>query len=73
HRIRHYGLLANGSRRADLAKVRQALQVEPKPAAQDAVALATPAPVFVCRHCAGPMQVVQTFLRAQTIRGPPTS
>ena len=29
HRIRHYGLLANGSRRADLARVREALQLVP--------------------------------------------
>lgn len=41
HLIRHYGLLASGSRRADLARVRQALQVEAQPAAVGARALSS--------------------------------
>jgi hypothetical protein len=28
-------------------------------------------PTFVCRHCGAPMIVIETFARAQHIRGPP--
>ena len=31
------------------------------------------APVFVCRHCGRALLVVQVFLRADNIRGPPAS
>lgn len=77
HRIRHYGLLANGSRRADLARVCEALQVETKPTAVDAEPAATPVgsptPAFVCRHCGRALPLVQTLQRAELIRGPPAS
>jgi len=75
HRIRHYGLLANGSRRADLARVREALQVqvEPAPVAATATPAGAQAPVFVCRHCGRALLVVQIFLRGDNIRGPPAS
>ena len=76
HRIRHYGLLANGSRRADLARVREALQVEVKPPSVDAEATPSAmqqAPVFVCHHCGRALLVVQTILRGDVIRGPPAS
>ena len=76
HRIRHYGLLANGSRRADLARVREALQVEVKPPSVDAEATPSAvqqAPVFVCHHCGRALLVVQTILRGEVIRGPPAS
>jgi hypothetical protein len=73
HRIRHYGLLANGSRRADLARVREALQVEMPPAASDtelgATTPSSPAPIFVCRHCGRTLLVVQTFLRGEGNQG----
>jgi hypothetical protein len=29
-----------------------------------------PRPTFVCRHCGAPMLVIETFARAQHIRGP---
>jgi len=76
HRIRHYGLLANGSRRADLARVREALKVEVKPPSVDAEATPSAmqqAPVFVCHHCGRALLVVQTILRGEVIRGPPAS
>ena len=76
HRIRHYGLLANGSRRADLARVREALQVEVKPPSVAAEATPSAMPqalVFVCHHCGRAMLVVQTILRGEVIRGPPAS
>jgi hypothetical protein len=74
HRIRHYGLLANSNRRADLALARQLLQVTPPPpeAATDD-ASTTPAPTFVCAHCGHAMVVLQVFLRGCSIRAPPAS
>jgi hypothetical protein len=77
HRIRHYGLLANGGRRANLATVRQllmpAFNVEPtvEPAARTGNDIASRPPSFVCRHCGAPMTIVQLFERAQVIRAPP--
>ena len=32
-----------------------------------------PRPTFVCRHCGAPMLIIETFARAQHIRGPPGS
>jgi hypothetical protein len=72
HRIRHYGLLANGQRRANLALARQLLAVPPPVDAAADVEAASQAPTFVCRHCGHPMIVLQTFTRGQSIRAPPT-
>jgi hypothetical protein len=73
HRIRHYGLLANANRKHDIPAVRELLH-EPVPvAAADPIATGTVRPTFVCRHCGAPMIVIQTFARAQPIRGPPPS
>jgi len=79
HRIRHYGLLANGSRKAHLALARELLYAAPvQPAAagnaQAVGALPTAAPpAFVCRHCGHAMIILQTFVRGETIRAPPPS
>jgi Putative transposase/Transposase zinc-binding domain len=73
HRIRHYGLLANAGRRAQLAQARQLLHVVPdivEPAAAAPVAII--APTFVCPHCGAAMSIVETFARGQPIRAPPT-
>ena len=71
HRIRHYGLLANGHRRASLAAVRkrllQLVAVDPHEAP------ATRRPTFVCRHCGRPLVLVETLLRGTTIRAPPAA
>ena len=75
HRIRHYGLIANHARKEKLALARELLQVAPVStsdadsgyAAQDDVR-----PTYVCAQCGAPMVIVQTFLRAQAIRAPPT-
>lgn len=74
HRIRHYGLLANGNRRANLALARELLHVTPSPP-DEAVdeASTAPAPTFVCAHCGHAMVVLQVFLRDCSIRGPPAS
>ena len=74
HRIRHYGLLANGSRRASLARVRELLHAVPVAPSQglDSDAGIVPTkPCFVCLHCGAAMLVLQTFLHGQTIRAPP--
>ena len=79
HRIRHYGLLANGSRKASLVQVRQLLhqaaQAPTQAQAGDAHANTEPGPVqprFVCRHCGGgAMIVLEVFARGQPIRAPP--
>jgi len=77
HRIRHYGLLANGSRKSSLALARELLHV---PTAQAAAAPSTQAadtpssaapPTFVCRHCGHAMAILQTFMRGELIRAPP--
>ncbi len=75
HRIRHYGLLANGGRKENLAKVRELLLVQSSVAdvqsdPADAPA-ATVAPTFVCPHCGAAMLIIETFVRGQTIRAPP--
>ncbi|HEX5685260.1 MAG TPA: IS91 family transposase [Ideonella sp.] len=72
HRIRHYGLLANGCRKASLALARQLLAVPPGDSQAD-VDATNPPPTFICRHCGQPMIVLQTFTRGQTIRAPPAS
>ena len=75
HRIRHYGLLANTGRREHLARARELLHVVPTVAAPPAL-LAAPvtivAPTFVCPHCGAAMIVIETFVRGEPIRAPPT-
>jgi hypothetical protein len=77
HRIRHYGLLANGVRKTSLAQARALLELlndAPAAHAQTAAADTARDPAqrcFVCRHCGGPMLIVETFVRRQMIRAPP--
>ena len=76
HRIRHYGLLANPTRKKNIQVARALLHVpapqlisEPKdPRAPQG----SRPPTFLCRHCGAPMLIIETFARAQHIRGPPT-
>jgi hypothetical protein len=74
HRIRHYGLLANGARKANLARARELLHVVSEAHLQTPNAAAdmeSGRPCFVCLHCGAAMLVLQTFVRGQTIRAPP--
>ncbi len=74
HRIRHYGLLANGSRKASLALVRNLLGQHSAASitAEDTdKGIAGDRPCFVCAHCGAAMIILQTFTRGQTIRAPP--
>jgi hypothetical protein len=73
HRIRHYGLLANANRKTHIATARELLHQPAVAVDTSAVATATGSvrPTFVCRHCGAPMILIETFARAQHIRGPP--
>ena len=73
HRIRHYGLIANGGRTENLAKVRALLHVVPVNAelqAADASASSSE-PTFVCRACGAAMILIEIVARRQPIRAPP--
>ena len=69
HRLRHYGLLANAGRREHLTQARALLQVTPVATASP-VAIASP--TFVCPHCGAAMIIIETFVRGEPIRAPPT-
>ena len=80
HRIRHYGLLTNGSRKQALAKVRDLLMspspvpeaVRANPADDDAATTTSPRTLpFVCHHCGQPLTFLLTLARGQAIRAPP--
>ena len=78
HRIRHYGLFANGSRAANLAKARELLgvpvlaseptpepMVTPEPEQQPDPRCVSPRP---CPCCGGRMIVIEVFARGSTPR-----
>ncbi len=76
HRIRHYGLLANANRKTNIATARELLHQPAPPACRRARRVGSAdhgshRPTFVCRHCGAPMLIIETFARAQHIRGPP--
>jgi hypothetical protein len=69
HRIRHYGLLASGTRKANLARARKLLAT-PTPA--DAPEPAPPADRRLpCPCCGGRMIVIESFVGVAQARGPP--
>jgi len=74
HRIRHYGLLASSTRKANIAKVRaligaQPLKQEDTPTAE-VIPLTLREP---CPNCGGDMRIIETFRRGQKpqSRAPP--
>ena len=72
HRIRHYGLLANGARTANLALARVLLDGVAAHGVNPVNVDADTAPAcFVCRECGAPMLIVHSFVHAYTIRAPP--
>jgi len=79
HRIRHYGLLANGIRKASLASARELLHAIPASTVAAGSAKTVSAdlhevhPAFICRHCGHVMAIVQTIARGAAIRAPPPS
>jgi hypothetical protein len=77
HRIRHYGLFANGGRAENIARARQLLQVpEPPPQPSDIGDAdgGEPAQVsaYPCPCCGGRMIVIETFERGCKPRHRPT-
>ena len=71
HRIRHYGFMANGCRRARLATIRRALapaNAEPDKAESEVVPLLRCLPCFdptVCPCCGGTLHITATFARGR--------
>lgn len=76
HRIRHYGLLASGVRRTNLAKIRVLLCVQPlnQEDARDAESKAKPLTLREpCPCCGGLMRIIEIFRRGHKpmSRAPP--
>jgi hypothetical protein len=75
HRIRHYGMLANGQRAANLARTRELLHVVPPAAASQTVETAdaskTRAEPRPCPCCGGRMLVIEIFARGCAPKHPP--
>ena len=77
HRIRHYGLFANGSRAENIARARKLLHVpEPPPQPGDTADVdggeAVQLSAYPCPCCGGRMIVIETFERGCTPRHHPT-
>ena len=72
HRIRHYGLLASGGRKDNLARARELLAVPPAAAPAEPVDQDEPPdPRPPCPCCGGRMIIIETFQRGMQPRGPP--
>jgi len=69
HRIRHYGLFANGNRAANIARARELLVV-PEPQTEPANAPDSNE-AHPCPHCGGRMIIIETFARGSTPRHRP--
>ena len=76
HRIRHYGLLANGQRTGNIAKARKLLGAPPppvkppEPPADPTDLRLLPRP---CPCCGGRMIIIETFARGRAPRHWPTA
>jgi hypothetical protein len=70
-RIRHYGLLASGTRKDNLERARQLLAVAP-PAA-DAVPVEPTDARQPCPYCGGQMIIIEIIERRYQPRAPPIS
>jgi hypothetical protein len=78
HRIRHYGLIANTTRKDNLARARELLvgkvTDEPTDAEMNSVETADgsdESATYVCPDCGAPMLIMETFLCGQLPRAPP--
>jgi hypothetical protein len=74
HRIRHYGLLANGDRTANIARAREllAMQLRQPEAAKPAPASEPPVFPRPCPCCGGRMIIIETFTRGCQPKHRPT-
>ena len=78
HRIRHYGLIANTTRKNNLARARELLMSkvtdEPTDAEKNGADIADGSDesvTYVCPDCGAPMIIIETFERGQLPRAPP--
>ena len=67
HRIRHYGLFANGGRAENIARARELLHM-PAPESKPAAAEGPAVHPQKCPCCGGRMLVIETFERGRTPR-----
>jgi hypothetical protein len=66
HRIRHYGLFANGNRAANIARARELLAMLPPPEELDDPNIVEPdgrVHPHPCPCCGGRMLIIETFAR----------
>ena len=70
HRIRHYGLFASATCKANIARVREWLAVSP-PTPDPVETEEPPAQLPPCPCCGGRMRIIKTFERWMQPRGPP--
>jgi hypothetical protein len=76
HRIRHYGLFANGGRAENLARARKLLGVQAKqnePGDAEASGDQPPMHALPCPCCGGPMIIIETFDPGSSPRTRPSS
>ena len=77
HRIRHYGLFANGSRAETLARARELLAVTTRSAETDPQAQGNSQEPNIldhpCPHCGGRMIIIETFERGCSPRHRPSA
>ncbi|MCH7775234.1 MAG: IS91 family transposase [Gemmatimonadetes bacterium] len=73
HRIRHYGLFANGGRVKNLARARELLCVPTPRREPDPIADADEPPMlsYPCPSCGGRMIIIETFEPGHPPRAPP--
>jgi hypothetical protein len=71
HRIRHYGLFANGNRTRNLERARELLAVPVDHQCDGEAEDVTTQENYLCPSCGGPMRIIETFERGQLPRPPP--
>jgi hypothetical protein len=78
HRIRHYGLIANTTRKDNLVRARELLRgekitepVDEETNSADTVGGSDESVTYVCPDCGAPMLVIDIFLGGQLPRAPP--
>jgi hypothetical protein len=70
HRIRHYGLFASATRKANIARSRELLAV-PTPTPEPVETEEPPDQLPPCPCCGGRMRIIETFERWMQPRAPP--
>ncbi len=71
HRIRHYGLFANGQRAGNLAKARELLGVKPTQAVKNDADDPTPPVWLRCPACGATMRLIEIFAPGHVPPAPP--